>query len=141
MYLALARKYRPQKFEDLIGQPHITKTLQNAITLDKLYPSLIFSGTKGVGKTSAAPASAIVIIAVRYIAARSAHISYGTVCGQIIVSPGTVLKMKRNGFVGIIDLSTGKAVVSKLIPVFRRVLRCGAVLVISAEVRSIGRQS
>jgi DNA polymerase III subunit gamma/tau len=54
MYLALARKYRPQKFEDLIGQPHITKTLQNAITLDKLYPSLIFSGTKGVGKTSAA---------------------------------------------------------------------------------------
>jgi len=54
MYLALARKYRPQKFSDLIGQPHITKTLQNAIALDKLYPSLIFSGMKGVGKTSAA---------------------------------------------------------------------------------------
>jgi DNA polymerase-3 subunit gamma/tau len=54
MYLALARKYRPQKFADLIGQPHITKTLQNAIELDKLYSSLIFSGMKGVGKTSAA---------------------------------------------------------------------------------------
>jgi DNA polymerase III subunit gamma/tau len=54
MYLALARKYRPQKFEDLIGQPHITKTLQNAIAQDKLYPALIFSGMKGVGKTSAA---------------------------------------------------------------------------------------
>jgi DNA polymerase III subunit gamma/tau len=54
MYLALARKYRPQKFEDLIGQPHITKTLQNAIAQDKLYPGLIFSGMKGVGKTSAA---------------------------------------------------------------------------------------
>jgi DNA polymerase III subunit gamma/tau len=54
MYLALARKYRPQKFADLIGQPHITKTLQNAISLDKLYPALIFSGMKGVGKTSAA---------------------------------------------------------------------------------------
>lgn len=54
MYLALARKYRPQKFEDLIGQPHITKTLQNAINLEKLYPALIFSGMKGVGKTSAA---------------------------------------------------------------------------------------
>ncbi len=54
MYLALARKYRPQKFEDLIGQPHITKTLQNAIKMDKLYPGLIFSGMKGVGKTSAA---------------------------------------------------------------------------------------
>lgn len=54
MYLALARKYRPQKFEDLIGQPHITKTLQNALKMDKLYPGLIFSGMKGVGKTSAA---------------------------------------------------------------------------------------
>lgn len=54
MYLALARKYRPQKFADLIGQPHITKTLQNAIKMDKLYPGLIFSGMKGVGKTSAA---------------------------------------------------------------------------------------
>lgn len=54
MYLALARKYRPQKFADLIGQPHITKTLQNAIKMDKLYPGLIFSGMKGVGKTSTA---------------------------------------------------------------------------------------
>ncbi len=54
MYLALARKYRPQRFADLIGQPHITKTLQNAINTDKLYPGLIFSGMKGVGKTSAA---------------------------------------------------------------------------------------
>lgn len=54
MYLALARKYRPQKFSELIGQPHITKTLQNALTMNKLYPSLIFSGMKGVGKTSAA---------------------------------------------------------------------------------------
>ena len=53
MYLALARKYRPQKFSDLIGQPHITKTLQNAIKMKKLYPALIFSGMKGVGKTSA----------------------------------------------------------------------------------------
>jgi DNA polymerase-3 subunit gamma/tau len=54
MYLALARKYRPQRFADLIGQPHVTKTLQNAISMDKLYSSLIFSGMKGVGKTSAA---------------------------------------------------------------------------------------
>jgi len=54
MYLALARKYRPQTFEELIGQPHITKTLQNAIRMNKLYPALIFSGMKGVGKTSAA---------------------------------------------------------------------------------------
>jgi len=54
MYLALARKYRPQRFSDLIGQPHVTQTMQNAIRLDKVYPALIFSGMKGVGKTSAA---------------------------------------------------------------------------------------
>ncbi|HDP95665.1 MAG TPA: DNA polymerase III subunit gamma/tau [Candidatus Aminicenantes bacterium] len=54
MYLALARKYRPQRFSDLIGQPHVVKTLQNAVEMDKLYPALIFSGMKGVGKTSAA---------------------------------------------------------------------------------------
>jgi DNA polymerase-3 subunit gamma/tau len=54
MYLALARKYRPQKFIELIGQPHITRTLQNSIKMDRLYPSLIFSGMKGIGKTSTA---------------------------------------------------------------------------------------
>jgi len=54
MYLALARKYRPQKFADLIGQASICKTLQNAIAMNKVYQALIFSGMKGVGKTSAA---------------------------------------------------------------------------------------
>jgi DNA polymerase-3 subunit gamma/tau len=54
MYLALARKYRPQKFADLIGQASICKTLQNAIAMDKVYQALIFSGMKGVGKTSSA---------------------------------------------------------------------------------------
>ncbi|MCX6556672.1 MAG: DNA polymerase III subunit gamma/tau [Candidatus Aminicenantes bacterium] len=54
MYLALARKYRPQKFADLIGQASICKTLQNAITINKVYQALIFSGMKGVGKTSTA---------------------------------------------------------------------------------------
>ena len=54
MYLALARKYRPQKFADLIGQASISKTLQNAIAMNKVYPALIFSGMKGVGKTSSA---------------------------------------------------------------------------------------
>jgi DNA polymerase III subunit gamma/tau len=54
MYLALARKYRPQKFADLIGQASICKTLQNAIAINKVYQALIFSGMKGVGKTSTA---------------------------------------------------------------------------------------
>lgn len=54
MYLALARKYRPQKFAELIGQASICKTLQNAIAMNKVYQALIFSGMKGIGKTSAA---------------------------------------------------------------------------------------
>jgi DNA polymerase-3 subunit gamma/tau len=54
MYLALARKYRPQRFADLIGQASISKTLQNAIAMNKVYPAMIFSGMKGVGKTSSA---------------------------------------------------------------------------------------
>lgn len=54
MYLALARKYRPQRFADLIGQSAICKTLQNAIAMNKVYPAMIFSGMKGVGKTSSA---------------------------------------------------------------------------------------
>ena len=54
MYLALARKYRPQTFAELIGQASVSQTLQNAIAMNKVYPALIFSGMKGVGKTSTA---------------------------------------------------------------------------------------
>jgi len=51
MYLALARKYRPQKFAELIGQNSISRTIQNAIRMEKVYPAMIFSGMEGVGKT------------------------------------------------------------------------------------------
>ncbi len=53
-YLVLARKWRPQTFEDVIGQVHVTRTLQNAISQDRLAHALIFSGPRGVGKTSVA---------------------------------------------------------------------------------------
>ncbi len=53
-YLVLARKWRPQRFEDVIGQNHVTKTLQNAIKNDRLAHALLFSGPRGVGKTSVA---------------------------------------------------------------------------------------
>lgn len=54
MYLVLARKLRPQTFEDVIGQRHVTQTLQNAIQQNRLAHALIFSGPRGVGKTSVA---------------------------------------------------------------------------------------
>jgi DNA polymerase-3 subunit gamma/tau len=53
-YLVLARKYRPQLFEDLVGQEHVARTLTNAIRLDRVHHAYLFTGARGVGKTSAA---------------------------------------------------------------------------------------
>jgi len=53
-YQVLARKYRPQKFSDVIGQEHVTRTLQNAIAQDRIAHGYIFSGHRGIGKTTVA---------------------------------------------------------------------------------------
>ena len=53
-YLVLARKYRPQTFVDLIGQEHVSRTLNNAITAGRVHHAFLFTGARGVGKTSAA---------------------------------------------------------------------------------------
>ena len=53
-YLIYARKYRPQTFEEMIGQKPIVRTLQNAIKNDRVAQAYIFSGMRGVGKTTAA---------------------------------------------------------------------------------------
>ncbi len=49
-----ARKWRPQKFSELIGQEHIVRTLHNAIEMDRVAHAYLFSGTRGVGKTTTA---------------------------------------------------------------------------------------
>ena len=49
-----ARKWRPQKFSELIGQEHIVRTLSNAIELERVPHAFLFSGTRGVGKTTTA---------------------------------------------------------------------------------------
>lgn len=53
-YQVIARKWRPQTFADLVGQTHVTETLQNAIRNDRVAHAYIFSGARGVGKTTAA---------------------------------------------------------------------------------------
>jgi DNA polymerase III subunit gamma/tau len=53
-YLVLARKWRPQSFEDVAGQSHITRTLQNAIRVGRIAHAYLFTGVRGVGKTTAA---------------------------------------------------------------------------------------
>jgi DNA polymerase-3 subunit gamma/tau len=53
-YTVLARKYRPQKFSDVIGQDHVTRTLKNAIEQERIAHGYIFSGHRGIGKTTVA---------------------------------------------------------------------------------------
>ena len=53
-YTVLARKYRPQKFSEVIGQEHVTHTLQNAIEQGRTAHGYIFSGHRGIGKTTVA---------------------------------------------------------------------------------------
>ena len=53
-YQALARKYRPQSFRDIIGQETTVRTLQNAIEDKRIHHAYLFSGVRGVGKTTIA---------------------------------------------------------------------------------------
>jgi DNA polymerase-3 subunit gamma/tau len=53
-YQALARKYRPQSFRDIIGQETLVRTLQNAIEQNRIHHAYLFSGVRGVGKTTTA---------------------------------------------------------------------------------------
>jgi len=53
-YRVFARKYRPQTFKEVVGQDHITRTLQNAVTLKRLAQAYLFVGPRGIGKTSTA---------------------------------------------------------------------------------------
>lgn len=53
-YLVLARKWRPQTFQDVIGQEHVVKTIANAIKMDRVAHAYLFCGARGVGKTTTA---------------------------------------------------------------------------------------
>src|SRR5438309_10936142 len=53
-FQVLARKWRPQRFEDVIGQRGVTQTLRNAIGANRIAQSFVFSGPRGIGKTTTA---------------------------------------------------------------------------------------
>jgi DNA polymerase-3 subunit gamma/tau len=54
MYVVFARKYRPQRFEDVVGQQHVACTLQNAVRSGRVAHAYLFCGSRGVGKTTMA---------------------------------------------------------------------------------------
>ena len=51
-YVVLARKYRPRNFAEMVGQPHVVQALSNALTSQRLHHAYLFTGTRGVGKTT-----------------------------------------------------------------------------------------
>ena len=53
-YQGLARKYRPQRFQDIVGQRGVTQTLRNAIATERVAQAFVFAGPRGVGKTTTA---------------------------------------------------------------------------------------
>ena len=53
-YQALARKYRPQCFEDVVGQEHVINTLINSIEQNRIHHAYLLTGTRGIGKTTIA---------------------------------------------------------------------------------------
>lgn len=53
-YVVIARRWRPQRFDEIIGQEHVSQTLSNAISNDRIAHSYIFTGPRGVGKTTSA---------------------------------------------------------------------------------------
>ena len=73
-HLALYRKYRPQTFDEVVGQEHITKTLANQIVSDKLSHAYLFTGSRGTGKTSVAKIFAKAV--------NCTHNENGSPCGQ-----------------------------------------------------------
>ncbi len=53
-YYVLARKWRPQQFDEVVGQEHITRTLKNAVSSGRIHHALLFIGSRGIGKTTTA---------------------------------------------------------------------------------------
>ncbi len=91
-HIALYRKYRPKTFDGVIGQEHITKTLQNQIMNDQIGHAYLFTGTRGTGKTSVAK-----------IFARSVNClspDHGSACGKC----ENCLRLQQENDINIIEM-------------------------------------
>jgi DNA polymerase-3 subunit gamma/tau len=70
-YLVLARKWRPRSFDELVGQEHVRRALTNALDSGRIHHAFLFTGTRGVGKTTIAR-----------IFAKSLNCELGVSCGE-----------------------------------------------------------
>jgi len=92
-YTVLARKYRPQKFSDVIGQDHVVRTLKNALEQQRFAHGYIFSGHRGIGKTTIARILAMALNC------RSSHHPVAEPCGEC-----DSCREIRDGSVGAMDV-------------------------------------
>ena len=73
-YMVIARRWRPKTFEDVVGQPHIVTTIRNAMRSGRMAHAYLFTGPRGVGKTSVARILAKAV--------NCAHVKEGEPCNK-----------------------------------------------------------
>ena len=93
-YQVLARKYRPQRFAEVIGQEHVTRTLKNAIEQQRIAHGYIFSGHRGIGKTTIARILAMALNC------RSAEHPVPEPCGECV----SCTEIRAGGAVDVIEI-------------------------------------
>lgn len=93
-YQVLARKYRPQRFSEVIGQEHVTRTLKNAIEQQRIAHGYIFSGHRGIGKTTIARILAMALNC------RSAENPSPEPCGECV----SCTEIRAGGAVDVIEI-------------------------------------
>src|SRR5881409_4063380 len=93
-YQVLARKYRPQKFSEVIGQEHVTRTLKNAIEQGRTAHGYIFSGHRGIGKTTVARILAMALNC------RSSNVPIPEPCGKC----DSCLEIRAGNSVDVIEI-------------------------------------
>src|SRR5688572_31005085 len=96
-YLVLARKWRPRRFDELVGQDHVRRALTNALDSGRIHHAFLFTGTRGVGKTTIARIFAKALNCERGVSS--------TPCGEC----GACRDIDAGRFVDLLEVEIGRA--------------------------------